>query len=491
MFVKMSSKLTDELKIQVDNKFIMYFMPSAPSDYTKVYLYGLCLTSTNSELMNKENSLERISKSLNLDTQTIINAYEYWAGIGIVNLDNSVYPPIVEYLPTLDTKYSVIKKYNIKKYADFNSQLAKMLPKRNFLPQELNEYYQVMEALGTQPNAMLCIISYCVRLKGDDISSNYILTVARNLAKNGLLSVEAVENNLNELKLYENDIQDIFKSLKIRRAVDHSDKDYFVKWTKSLKYNKDTILYIAKKINKGGMDALDKRLQKYHNIKLMSIKEIQDYEDEYDKMYTLAKETCKRLGVYYERYDTVVDEYITEWIAMGFDSEGILRIADLCQKSNKRNMDMLRKEIHNFYKQGLIKVESITELENKTKIADQFIEKLLKIVGVNRTVNSRDRDYYNTWVNSWLMPKELIEYGASLSESTQNPFGYLNKVLDNWRHKDIKTVDQAKKETPTTKSSTKNSKTQNPAAIQNSYKETPLTDADINAIFDNLTYEDL
>ncbi|MCL2599482.1 MAG: DnaD domain protein [Firmicutes bacterium] len=494
MFVRPSPKLTDEQKIQIDNKFILHYMPAAPSDFVKVYLLGLSLISTNSELMSKDNSLERISKMLGLQETDVVGAFEYWAGHGIVKLDNSVYPPIVDYLPTIDTKYSVLKKYATKKYADFNSQLQKMLPTRNFLPRELDEYYQLMESTGLQPLAMPIIVSYCVQLKGESISSAYILTVARNLAKEGFLSPEAVESNLNELELFKNDILDIHKHLKIKSKPDLKDKDLYRKWTTAFKYKKDTLEFVAKKIKKGGMEMLDARLCKYHQMGLFSITQIDDYDARYENMLALAKEVAKTLGLYYERYDGLVENHIAEWMGLGFDNASVLQIANFCHKQNRRSIDQLHSTLLDFYKKGRVSAESLNDFAVKTKQADEFIKNLLTLVGESRLVVSRDRDRYNTWVNSWLLQPEVIEYGATLAKSASNPMAFLNSILADWHQKGIQTVEKAKKETPN-KISTSNrpqsfAKT-NPAAIQNTVPTQRLTDDEIQAVLDNLTYDDI
>lgn len=496
MFVKLSPKLTDEIKIQVDNRFILYFMPSAPAEYVKVYLYGLSLTSTNSELMTKDNSLDKMAKILNIPTDDIVNAYEYWAGLGIVNLDNTVYPPIVEYLPTIDTKSTVVKKYNVKKYADFNSQLQKMLPSRNFLPRELDEYYQLMESVGTNYMAMLAIIGYCVRLKGETISSNYILTVARNQAKQGNVTLEAVENSLSETKLYEQDIQEIFGVLKIRRSVDHIDCENYKKWTKEYKFGKETILHIAKKMKKGNIDLLDNRILGYYKLGLLSIKAIDEYTARYDGMFELAKSVAKTLSQYFERYDHLVDTYITEWMAMGFDEASILMLADWCSKDKRNsNFEQLHHKIYESWKAGRVNVVSLSAFAQQTKVADEFIKKLLDIIGENRAVISRDRDFYNTWVNSWTIPPEVVEYCAKYSKVTS--LLYLNRTLADWKDKNIKTLAQAKKELPESKRTnyrSSNASTPvsgNKAAIQNQHESPQLSNEDVYAIFDNLTYDDL
>ena len=50
MQTKLSRELTENEKIRIDNAFITDFMPFAPENYVKVYLYGLTLAYYGGEV---------------------------------------------------------------------------------------------------------------------------------------------------------------------------------------------------------------------------------------------------------------------------------------------------------------------------------------------------------------------------------------------------------------------------------------------------------
>ena len=54
MYAKLSKEITSEAKIQVDNAFFTDFMPFAPENYVKVYLYGLSLAYLADETVRYE-----------------------------------------------------------------------------------------------------------------------------------------------------------------------------------------------------------------------------------------------------------------------------------------------------------------------------------------------------------------------------------------------------------------------------------------------------
>lgn len=109
-----------------------------------------------------------------------------------------------------------------------------MLPCRNILPNEYNEYYSIMEAMHIEPSAMLAVIAYSIRQKGEDVNYAYILAVARNLAHQGCLTYERVNEQLSEFDLYDKDLLAVLKSLGSKKSPTIDDKHLFKKWTKTM-----------------------------------------------------------------------------------------------------------------------------------------------------------------------------------------------------------------------------------------------------------------
>ena len=65
---------------EVENIFINEYMPQAPGDYVKVYLYGL-LYSGNGEAMTEK----QMSRQLGMPGEKIDQAWAYWERQGLVS----------------------------------------------------------------------------------------------------------------------------------------------------------------------------------------------------------------------------------------------------------------------------------------------------------------------------------------------------------------------------------------------------------------------
>ena len=476
MQAKLSREIIENEKLRIDNAFVTDFMPFAPENYVKVYLYGLKLAC-----FGGVGDIEaEIAGKLNLEPGLVSEAFSYWANEGLVNI-LSTSPVAVEYL-AVNKGTLALRKFSKTKYKDFNDQLHAMLPSRNILPNEYNEYYSIMEAMHIEPEAMLAIIAYCIRLKGQDVGYPYILAVARNLARQGCLTYDRVNEQLSEFDLYDKDVAAVLHSLGSKKAPAIEDKRMFAKWTKTLGFPTETVVQVAKSVKRGGMDRLDALLVKYYENHLFSMAEIDEFNRNRDRLYSLTKEINKRIGVYYEQLDFIIETYVTRWLGYGFTDETLLTIAEYCFRCNIRTLEGYNATVEKFYKQGLITADDIGEFLGEAVRRDAYIREALEKAGVTRPVTSRDRDSYRTWTYSWKMDRDVVLYAASLAAGNASPVSYMNAILGGWHNAGVTSLEGAKKFGATRASAAR----ETAATVTKTY-----TSEQLNAMFDSLNNEDL
>lgn len=476
MQAKLSREIIENEKLRIDNAFVTDFMPFAPENYVKVYLYGLKLACFG----GADDIEAEIAGKLNLEPGLVSEAFSYWANEGLVNI-LSTSPVAVEYL-AVNKGTLALRKFSKTKYKDFNDQLHAMLPSRNILPNEYNEYYSIMEAMHIEPEAMLAIIAYCIRLKGQDVGYPYILAVARNLARQGCLTYDRVNEQLSEFDLYDKDVAAVLHSLGSKKAPAIEDKRMFAKWTKTLGFPTETVVQVAKSVKRGGMDRLDALLVKYYENHLFSMAEIDEFNRNRDRLYSLTKEINKRIGVYYEQLDFIIETYVTRWLGYGFTDETLLTIAEYCFRCNIRTLEGYNATVEKFYKQGLITADDIGEFLGEAVRRDADIREALEKAGVTRPVTSRDRDSYRTWTYSWKMDRDVVLYAASLAAGNASPVSYMNAILGGWHNAGVTSLEGAKKFGATRASAAR----ETAATVTKTY-----TSEQLNAMFDSLNNEDL
>ena len=67
------------LTTDVENIFINEYLPAAPGDYVKVYLYGLLYAQTGADM-----DARTFARQLRLPPETIRQAWDYWENMGAI-----------------------------------------------------------------------------------------------------------------------------------------------------------------------------------------------------------------------------------------------------------------------------------------------------------------------------------------------------------------------------------------------------------------------
>lgn len=472
-FCKFSTEIATNKFTVIDNTFFEKYMSGADGTQLKVYLWGLYLCNNQTTINSNLGTLKTFADDIGLSEDEVLSAFEYWQAQGLVQIIASN-PPEIQYLPVKD---AISKKmYKPEKYEQFNLQAQSILSGRQLTPNEFREYYDLIETFKMAPEALLMIIQYCVDNKDNKVGYSYILTVAKNWAYDGILSLSQVEEKLQQFSTADKNVRVILKAMGISRNPTFDERQLYLKWCK-LGFTLDVISFVAKKVKKGGCTTLDNRLNKYYELHLFSQKEIDTYENNKESLFALAIEINKTIGVYYENIEPIVENYVNPWLMRGFSKESITLIATYCFKTSVRSLEGMNDIVMKFYKNGLTTVDSIVQYIEKFKQQDENIRTVLQKSKLLRNITSLDRDFYRTWVYSWNMTQEMIEYAATLAADKGQPMQYINKILGTWYENKITTLDAAKQQKDLFKYTTQSSS----AVHSRSYSEEEL-----NNIFSNI-----
>ena len=260
-------------------------------------------------------------------------------------------------------------------------------------------------------------------------------------------TTKQVEERLMEFESLRTGLEFVCKLLGIKRTPSIEERGLYQKWTQQ-GFGDDVLTYVAKKCKEKGKSNLlymDTLLDKYYSQRLLSVSEIELYEDEKTQAYALAKTITKNLGLYYENLEPVVDNYIFGWISMGFTENMLTEIANYCFKTNVRTLDGMNRVLEKFHKLGILTENGLAQFFEDVLSTDKKIKSLLESIGLSRNVNQFDRDKYKVWKENWNMPDDIIDYACTLAIGKDQPMQYLASLLASFHDKKITTLEDAKK----------------------------------------------
>ena len=240
------------LTTEVENIFINEYMPQAPGDYVKVYLYGL-LYSGNGEAMTEK----QMSRQLGMPGEKIDQAWAYWERQGLVSRTSSDgtdgYDICFRQMRSLmygrdmsagaarekteeAEAAGVLGSDRLKNLLD---EMENLLGK-TFSPRETKEIFSWAEEIGATDDIILGAASYCAE-KGK-AGINYISKVIRQWTDDGLLTKKDIKEHLDKIEARSGLQRQILNSLGLNRGATAAEKEMIDRWFDQLHFNQERVM---------------------------------------------------------------------------------------------------------------------------------------------------------------------------------------------------------------------------------------------------------
>ncbi|MBR2377392.1 MAG: DnaD domain protein [Clostridia bacterium] len=433
-FCSFSKDIQNTNKTIIDNLFIANYLPTAPENAVKVYLYGLYLCQNPNDI-----NISNMAEELGLTINEVKDYFKYWEEYGLISIMTNE-PFTINYLQVNDSTTNY-KRFKPEKYEDFSKAVQVIISERMLSISELQEYFQLMENSALRPEALLMICKYCVDLKGANISYKYIIAVAKDFISRGITTTELVEKELSGYFVSSKEIAEILRALNVNRKIDVDDIKVYKKWTEKYCLDQSFILSVIKITKTKNFTKLDKIIDELYSNKCFTDIEAKEYFKNKENLLNIAKNINKTLGIYIEVLDNVVISYVSPWTAMGYNEDTLTFIANYCFRKNRRSLESMDETVKNLYNLGLLTTSNIADYIKNFTENDAFISKILSNVGVQRKPTDWDRDNLKLW-RSWNFTDEVILEASLRASGTRNFVPYMTTILADWKSKDAFTLDK-------------------------------------------------
>ena len=250
-------------RTKVENLFISEYLPDAPGDYVKVFLFGLMYAQFELEPNRSE-----LAKLLGLSVKDIQEAWEYWATRGLVRIeretdaDNEEVCSIV-FLRKVEELYGKMNETQETAAAegeedaededvplyisidnmDFDEVInGKLIDRRlrglydkyqvaagrTVSRQEISKIEDAVKVYGIEPEIFDFAIDYCADL--EKYSVDYIFKVALRWTEEGCRTVEEAKRLLDRHSRRNDCYRQVFRALGFNRLPAPIDREIMDKW---------------------------------------------------------------------------------------------------------------------------------------------------------------------------------------------------------------------------------------------------------------------
>jgi DnaD/phage-associated family protein len=410
-----------------DNMFIIEYMPAAPETFLKVFMYArmLCL---HPEL----GGMEELQRALNVDEETIENAFTYWERAGLVRrvADN---PPEYRFL---SLKAGTTSDYDrdYYKYRDFNGALQALFPDDRLLhPAQYALANEWLVDMNFSQDAVLAMVKHFVentRSKSPDPANVFKKTdkKAMQLAAEGITDLAGVERALSRDSQTSRVAREVIKQLGLRRNPSQPEQEMVSKWLQDWGLSLDDILQACAETVKAQNPSFGY---------LDSILKNRGAGDENRESMRLV---LRALGTHQAPTEDHMQWY-AQRLNEGFEPAAVEFAA--AQQARRKNTSLmgLEKLLKMWQLRGLFTAKAAEEFVARNRALYDEFSALLHAAGLDRPLSEAEVNAYADWKQT--LPMDMINYAITSSVGRSDPVRYMASLIGRWQQAGITSLEAA------------------------------------------------
>ena len=259
-FIREKTKEFYLLTSEVENIFLNEYMPGAPGDYVKIYLYGLMYAQHGEEMDHKT-----MVRQLRVTEEQANQAWTYWSNMGVIKKhmhlsgekeQQGLLNYDVEFLSLREQMYrSPIGDETKKQEEEGEGEVENALENpdlkelfsavenrmgRPLTSGEVKEIFSWSSELGASTEVILDACEYCISRGKCNIK--YISKVVAQWTSQGMKTHQQVQEYLDELEQRYGAQKRILQSLGMNRPATEAEKQLINRWFDEMHFSLDRIL---------------------------------------------------------------------------------------------------------------------------------------------------------------------------------------------------------------------------------------------------------
>lgn len=438
----------------VENIFLLEYMPYAPGDYVRVYLYGLMLC----RYPDREGTAESMAKALNMEAGQVLDALRYWEKKGLLEGvgDN---PPRFLFRNVRSAMQDLPPREDNPAYAysDFNNRLQGLFGILH--PQQFTMAIEWVEDLHLPAEVVLYMAEktnelLALRSGGKQRSVGYIFKVlkerAMDWARRGIDTLEKARLEMDrELPPYQL-ARKVLDQLGLRRNPTAAETDLCRKWLGEWAYDEAGVLAALPETTKSANPSFA-----YLDGILGGMRNRGGGADQREAV----KQVLKALGGHILNPTEGLIQAYEGILRQGFAPETVLRAAALCSAKGQGTFEKLEDVLSKWLRLGLTTPEAVDEYLERRAALRQLTLRVWEEAGLGTDITDASLDQVQEWLE--MAPAPLVEYAASQSKGLKLPDRSITKRLKEFKAAGITTLEQAQ----AFKRPSARSKVEKPAAL--------------------------
>lgn len=427
----------------VENIFITEYLPAADGDKLKVYLYGLY----QSQFGTEEFSVKDMAAVLSMEEGQVLAALRYWERRRLVERVNDQPPTYVfhhlgQRFITGQDQLSGDEAYILFSEA-VNTQLGS---RRKLRESDIAMAYEWVEDLGLPQEIVLMLLNYFADTRGAHFSFKSAQTTAVMMKEDGISTTEEAEQFFSHSKRTHAGARAVLQQFNLRRLPTEPELALYRKWTEQWGFDDKAIIVACQETAAANTPSfsylngiLDRIRNKVGNKKPEAIsRHFQEESQDLDQV----KQVLKELGLSQLSPYTLLPAYLL--LRASYEA-GLIVLAAKSVRARGGKFEDVEPQLISWASQGLTTEKQVVSHLKKLKQYLPQMHAVFEASGMEGRIGEVDLVRYRDWLEKGHSEALILEAAAG-ARSARKKLSYMDRVLENWQKKGIKTLAEARAE---------------------------------------------
>ncbi len=378
----------------LENIFISEYLPRAEGEYVKAYIYGLMLCR------NPQIPASDIGTALDMTEKELLEAFTYWQKKELVFIASED-PLEIRYL---SPRQSINKNYDRRMgtHTELIRHIQGIFGTRALSMHEMRHIFDWVDVFGISEEAVIVLIEYAVNKKGVRVSMNYMESIAKNWADNGIITASQATAHIADMGINSSAASRIAKRWRLSRRVTEDEERMYEKWTRGWGFTEESIDAICAaevvKATNPSFAYLDRILDAYRHKGNISPEEVDNEQRRQTLLYELAREVFSRAGIKRSATQKQRDE-IERWVETWHMPKELIVYAGELAANESSPYQFIKRIVALWHENGIDTIKAADDrlLEIKEKLEygskSSYSNKIGKPKGSEKVRNFEKHDY--------------------------------------------------------------------------------------------------
>lgn len=429
--------------VALPNAFIIEYMPTAPENYVKVYVYGLLYARY--ACADEWLTVDALAKELGMEESDVLAAFQYWERARLVTRTQDK-PPRFTYLSVQQAMMGRQAAPADEKYREFAQALYSLFGDRRKLHGgETQLCYEWVEQMKLPGEVVLLMVQFLTSTRGVNFSFKAAQKLAAELAERHIVTLEDAEQYFARSQAAWDGTRKVLRRVSKFRPPTVDEIDLYLKWTQEWGFAPKAIEAACAEMTGGdpSFKYLDSILRGIHERSGRSETTAAQLEKQLNREKEESagiREVLSAAGLSIPANQPAMQESYRKMLSMLSQEALVLAAKEISRSRKNQTLQKLEELVVSWRDKGLKTEDDVLSYLALVKRQNAFLQSLFTVMGAELSPSPSDRELLSKWRQEWAFSDEILAEVAGYSRGKSSPMAFMNKVLESFHSKGVCTL---------------------------------------------------